>query len=247
MATYSNQKAITSVSGLSGATNGALEHLRTHGQQAVTIYNGHQQRVAAAMNHPDLNVDAKRRLIDNSRQQALGETADLKQRTGEALQTLQDAHRAARRPAADPAAETLAYQKQRDAWTRAERQLQRGTSPAEIIQAAAKAGDTDTLAALHAELPSYLSPAQANAAMQQLGQAEAPYLTPVETAVRAQEAELPDLQSAASYNQNGLEYALNDLSGQTKMHQFIGPKKTVIPTQQATAAGRGGLPFSHQG
>ncbi|GLW45498.1 hypothetical protein Stsp02_11600 [Streptomyces sp. NBRC 14336] len=114
-------------------------------------------KLAKVRDDEDLTDVAKARISETHREKASQELAALKadaERKHKAIQEWQDEARGAR--GGSEVTQLMTEQRVDRAWRRAERLLNAGTSPGQIIAAAREAKDWHTLQALVEELPAYV-------------------------------------------------------------------------------------------
>lgn len=220
---------------LEAETAKALVSLRQHGASAAVILKAHQARVRAIRNDPYLSESGKRQQIDASKARMQAEAEALQQQREQAQAALTEAYQMARTPSGDSAAQLLAFQQQQAAWARAQKYRAAGQDWYAIIQAAGERGDTAMLAALRVELPAELAaldktqPGYSGELVRLIHQAETPHTSALEQAVRAQEAQVSYLASAATFNEAVLSQAVASPDGQPGMHFLQGPDREAIP------------------
>ncbi|MET9128623.1 hypothetical protein [Streptomyces antibioticus] len=125
--------------------------------KAQQIHRDLIAKLAKVRDDEDLTAVAKARIAETHRQKAGQELAALKAdaaRKRKAIQEWQDEARGQR--SGSETSQLMTEQRVDRAWRRAERLLNAGTSPGQIIQAAREAKDWHTLQALVDELPAYV-------------------------------------------------------------------------------------------
>ncbi|MFE8013635.1 hypothetical protein ACFU3O_12940 [Streptomyces antibioticus] len=125
--------------------------------KAQQIHRDLIAKLAKVRDDEDLTAVAKARIAETHREKAGQELAALKAdaaRKRTAIQEWQDEARGQR--SGSETSQLMTEQRVDRAWRRAERLLNAGTSPGQIIQAAREAKDWHTLQALVDELPAYV-------------------------------------------------------------------------------------------